>query len=81
MSPHVEGEICFGRRDGMPITVEYYKNPEASADKVRDGWLHMGDLGHQDENGWFHLMYIRQSRTPRQDGEMHTHDIHFCISA
>lgn len=53
--PNVEGEICFRREDNSPIVVQYYKNPEASSDKVRDGWLHMGDLGHKDENGWFYF--------------------------
>lgn len=53
--PNVEGEICFRRRDGAPITVDYYKNPGASSDKVRGGWLHMGDLGHVDDNGWFYF--------------------------
>ncbi|MET0377470.1 MAG: AMP-binding protein [Spongiibacteraceae bacterium] len=52
---NVEGEICFRRRDGEPVTVDYYKNSEASSDKVRGGWLHMGDLGHCDENGWFYF--------------------------
>lgn len=55
--PHVEGEICFRRRDGAPIEVDYYKNPAASSEKVRNGWLHMGDLGHCDENGWFYFHY------------------------
>lgn len=55
LGPNEEGEICFRRRDGAPITVRYYKNPEASADKVRGGWLRMGDLGHIDENGWFYF--------------------------
>lgn len=51
----VEGEICFRRKDGQPMVVQYYKDTEASADKVKDGWLHMGDLGHKDENGWFYF--------------------------
>jgi crotonobetaine/carnitine-CoA ligase len=53
--PNVEGEICFRRLDGQPIVVEYYKNPGTSAEKIRNGWLRMGDLGHYDENGWFYF--------------------------
>lgn len=53
--PDVEGEICFRKDDDGPLAVQYYKNTEASSDKVRDGWLHMGDLGHKDENGWFYF--------------------------
>jgi crotonobetaine/carnitine-CoA ligase len=52
---NVEGEICFRREDNSPIVVQYFKNDGASADKVRDGWLHMGDLGHKDEDGWFYF--------------------------
>lgn len=52
---YVEGEICFRRRDSTAITVQYYKNTQASTDKVRDGWLHMGDLGHKDDEGWFYF--------------------------
>ena len=53
--PDVEGEICLRREDNSPVVVQYYKNTEASSEKVRDGWLHMGDLGHKDENGWFYF--------------------------
>jgi carnitine-CoA ligase len=53
--PNTEGEICFRRADNSPTVVQYYKKFEAATDKVRDGWLHMGDLGHKDENGWFYF--------------------------
>lgn len=67
-APHVAGEICFRRRDGTPPVVSYYKNPQASGEKVRDGWLHMGDVGHMDENGWF-FFHFRSGGGVRKNGD------------
>jgi acyl-CoA synthetase (AMP-forming)/AMP-acid ligase II len=33
----------------------YFKNPEATAETIKDGWLHTGDIAKQDEEG---LLYI-----------------------
>jgi acyl-CoA synthetase (AMP-forming)/AMP-acid ligase II len=35
---------------------EYYKNPEATAKTIRDGWVCTGDLGKMDEEGYITLV-------------------------
>ena len=35
---------------------EYYKNPEATAETIRDGWVHTGDLGTMDDEGYITLV-------------------------
>lgn len=39
---------------------EYYKNPEATATTLIDGWLHTGDAGYFDEDG--HLIVIDRAK-------------------
>jgi acyl-CoA synthetase (AMP-forming)/AMP-acid ligase II len=34
----------------------YWRNPEATAETLRNGWLHTGDVGRMDENGYVFLM-------------------------
>ncbi len=38
------------------VMVGYYRNPQATAEALRDGWLHSGDAGYFDEDG--HLVVI-----------------------
>jgi long-subunit acyl-CoA synthetase (AMP-forming) len=46
------GEICAS---GGNIMLGYYKNPEATAEVLRDGWFHTGDLGYLDEDRYVHI--------------------------
>ena len=57
--PNTEGEICVS---GPTVMLGYMDNPEETANTLRqhgDGriWLHTGDLGHMDEDGF---VYFRQ---------------------
>ncbi len=48
-----QGEVCCR---GWNVMKGYYKNPEATAEVIdKDGFLHSGDLGLRDENGYFHI--------------------------
>ena len=53
VGPHTQGEICAR---GYNIMKGYYKMPEATAAAIdSEGWLHTGDLGTVDENGYLKI--------------------------
>ena len=47
------GELCV---QGEGVMVCYYHNPEASAEVLKDGWLHTGDMAREDEDGFYFLV-------------------------
>jgi len=47
-----EGELAADRHNPL-VLLEYWKNPEATKDKFIGDWLLTGDLGIQDEDGYF----------------------------
>ncbi len=50
--PGETGEIMVR---GAPVMPGYWKNPEATASTMREGWLMTGDMGRLDEDGYLTL--------------------------
>jgi long-chain acyl-CoA synthetase len=47
------GEIVIR---GHNVMKGYWKRPEATAEAIRDGWFHSGDIGRVDEDGYFFVV-------------------------
>ncbi|MBX5476216.1 MAG: long-chain fatty acid--CoA ligase [Clostridia bacterium] len=46
------GELCIR---GPQVMKGYWNRPEETAETLRDGWLHTGDIARMDEDGYFYI--------------------------
>ncbi len=47
------GEVVIS---GPNVTPGYWQRPDATADAVREGWFHSGDIATRDEDGYYYLV-------------------------
>ncbi len=53
LKPGQAGEVVVR---GANVLMGYWKNPQLTAEKLRDGWFHTGDIGFIDEEGYLYLV-------------------------
>jgi long-chain acyl-CoA synthetase len=52
-APGAYGEIVI---KGPNVMMGYLHNPDATAETIQDGWLHSGDIGYADDDGYFYIV-------------------------
>jgi long-chain acyl-CoA synthetase len=53
LRPGKEGEVLIR---GVNVMKGYYKQPEATAQAIKNGWFHSGDIGKLDEDGYLYIV-------------------------
>jgi len=64
-----KGEIVV---KGENVMLGYWQNPKATAETLRDGWLHTGDLGYLDADGFLYVLGREKSLLIGHDGEKYS---------
>ena len=64
-----KGEIVI---KGENVMAGYWKNPSATAETVKDGWLYTGDMGYMAADGFLYVLGRFKSRLISSDGEKYS---------
>ncbi len=71
------GELCIF---GPLVTPGYWNRPEASAEAVREGWLHTGDLAYRDADGFFFVVDRAKDMIIRGGENVYCTEIENCLA-
>jgi len=72
------GELCLY---GPTVTPGYWNRPDATAESIRDGWLHTGDLAYRDADGDYHIADRAKDMIIRGGENVYCMEIENCLAA
>jgi long-chain acyl-CoA synthetase len=65
---------------GPTITPGYWNRPDATAETVREGWLHTGDLGYRDSEGFYFVVDRAKDMILRGGENVYCTEIENCLA-
>lgn len=77
VGPDESGEVCV---QGPNVMLGYWDNPAATAAAIRDGWLHTGDIGRLDRDGYLYLDGRRSDMIKTGAHRVYPEDVEAVIS-
>ena len=79
LPPGGVGELVYRSTttDDMP---EYYKDPEATAEKNRGGWIRSGDLAYKDVDGYFFFVDRKNDFMRRRGENISSHEVESVVN-
>jgi len=77
--PGTVGEIVVHGVQGRTLMKGYFKNPDATNDTIRDGWLYTGDNAYMDEEGYFHFVDRKKDMIKRAGENVAAIEVEFVI--
>ncbi|XP_017048753.1 luciferin 4-monooxygenase-like [Drosophila ficusphila] len=77
LGPNQQGEVCIKPESFWP---GYYGNPEATEKVYINNWIHSGDLGYCDEDGFLYIVERKKDMLKYQSNKYYPHELEELIS-
>lgn len=73
-----KGEVCI---KGANTMIEYLNNPKATEETQMNGWLHTGDIGYKDEEGFLFVVDRKKDMINRGGENIYPREIEMVLEA
>jgi len=70
------GEICI---KGAQVMLCYFNQPEATKETIKDGWLHTGDMGKMDDEGFIYIVDRKKEMINRGGENIYPREVEMAI--